>query len=467
LTRAATIATAIAAALAVFAVLLFCRWHNPQIYSGDEPHYLVVTRSLIVDGDVDVKNDYLDRRYLEFYKGRLAPHVNTSIFTRASPHWYSMHGVGLSAVLVPAFWAGGAHGARVAMVVIAAIVLVLTFLWARRFTGEVRYAAVATGVLGFSPVFLGLEGRIFPDLVAAALLLGALLLLELPERRSRHLLLLGILVGVSPWFHFKNALPFGTIALIAFVQIVRGSRGSERIRRVLALGVPAVVSLVGYELSILDWYGSWSPTRMVLPGNSLFALSAPRGLAAVSFDAARGLFTNAPALMLILGGLPVWLRLFRGPVLRLVLVLGPAILLESTFSDWSGAYAPMARYPLEFVPAAIPAIALLLREAPAAARVLALGVAGVQWVLAAAFVWLRPPWSVAGGRSSFFATLDRHHGPPLDHAMPSFTPYTALVHGGWRLAAWLLVSALLVAYGESLTGRPRRIESPRALGPAN
>jgi hypothetical protein len=41
------------------------------------------------------------------------------------------------------------------------------------------------------------------------------------------------------------------------------------------------------------------------------------------------------------------------------------------------------------------------------------------------------------------------------------------VHGGWRLGAWLLVSALLVAYGENLTGRPRRIESPRALGPAN
>ena len=432
---------------------LFFRWHNPLQYSGDEPHYLLVSESLVRDGDVDVKNDYLDRRYHAFYAGHIGPHVNTSIFTATSRHWYSMHGVGLAAVLAPAFAADGAHGATVVMVAVAAVVLLLTFLWARRFTGETWFAAIATAALGFSPGFLGLEGRIFPDLPAAALLLGCLLLLEMPERRSRHLLLLGTLVGVSWWFHFKNGLAFGTIAAIAFVQVVRSPAGRERTRRLLLLAAPVAVSLVGYELSNLDWYGSWSPTRMVLPGNSVFALSETRGLAAVSFDAGRGLFTNSPALLLIFAGLPVWLRLARGPFLRLALVLGPTIFLQATFSDWSGAYAPASRYALQFVPAAIPAIALLLREARVPGRLLAAAVLSFQWALALAFVWLRPPWSLGGRRSSFFAAIDRHHGPPFDHLMPSFTPYTALVHGGWRLAAWILVAGLLVAYGAALSWR--------------
>ena len=464
------VGTAIVAVLVVLVVLvglLAVRWHDSQPYSGDEPHYLLVSGSLIHDGDVDVKNDYLARRYLPYYSGHLDPHVNTSMFTLASPHWYPMHGVGLSAVLVPAFWADGAHGATVAMVVIAVIVLVLTFLWAQRFTGEVWFAAIATGALGLSPFFLGLEGRIFPDLPTAALLLGCLLLLELPRRRSRHLLLLGVLVGVSPWFHFKNAIAFATIAALAFVQVMRGPEGGrERIRQLLALTAPVLVLVIGYELTIRAWYASWLPTRMVQPGNAVFALSEARGLAAVSFDSARGLLTNNPALLLILAGLPVWLRRFPGPVLRLALVLGPTILLQATFSDWAGAYAPAGRYALEFTPAFIPAIALLLREARVSAWALAAVLLGLQWMLALAFVWLRPPWGVGGERSPFLKAIDHHHGPPLDHAMPSFDNYTALVHGRWQLAAWVIASGLLVCYGATLALKATKAEVPASTVPA-
>jgi hypothetical protein len=458
--RRLAVRTVIVAVVVVLVGLLAVRWHDSQPYSGDEPHYLLVSGSLVHDGDVDVKNDYLARRYLSYYSGHLDPHVNTSIFTLASPHWYSMHGVGLSALLVPAFWADGAHGATVAMVVIAVIVLVLTFLWVKRFTGEAWLAAIATGALGLSPFFLGLEGRIFSDLPTAALLLGCLLLLELPRRRSRHLLLLGVLAGVSPWFHFKNAIAFGTIAALAFVQVMRGPEGRERVRQLLALTAPVLVSVIGYELTVRAWYASWLPTRMVQPGNAVLALSEARGLAAVSFDSARGLFTNNPALLLILAGLPVWLRRCPGPVLRLALVLAPTILLQATFSDWAGAYAPAGRYALEFTPACLPAIALLLREARVSARALATALLGLQGILALAFIWLRPPWGVGGERSPFLKAIDHHHGPPLDHAMPSFDDYTALVHGRWQLAAWVIVSGLLVCYGATLALKATKAAAP-------
>lgn len=447
--------------LAVFGLLLGFRWHDSQPYSGDEPHYLLVSESLIHDGDVDVKNDYLDRRYGAYYAGHLDPHVNRSIFTMASPHWYSMHGVGLSAVLVPAVWADGARGGSVTMVGIAAVVLVLTFLWARRFTSIAWPAAFATGVLGLSPLFLGLEGRIFPDLTAAALLLGCLLLLELPRRRSRHLLLLGVLVGVSPWFHFKNAFAFATVAAIALVQVTRSSSGRERRRALLALLIPSLVSLIGYEISIRAWYGSWLPTRMVQGGNALFFVSDARGLAAVSFDSARGLFTNDPALLLILAGLPLWLRRWPGPVLRLALVLGPTILLQATFSDWAGAYAPAGRYALQFTPAFIPAVALFLRDAPRFVRGAAAVVLGLQCVLVLAMVWLRPTWGLGGERSPLFEALSKHLGHSLDHAMPSFDNYTAGIHRPWQLAAWLLAAGLLVGYG-TLRARRRAGAAPLA-----
>ncbi len=465
--RGVTAGVAIVAVLTILILFLGFRWHNSQPYSGDEPHYLLVSKSLILDGDVDVKNDYLTGRYHEYHLGRIDPHVNRTIFTVDSPHWYPMHGIGLSAVLVPAVAADGAHGATVAMVVIAVVVLLLAFLWVRRFTGGVWLPAIATGALGLSPTFLGLEGRVFPDLPAAALLLGCLLILEMPERRAWHLVLLGALVGISPWFHFKNALAFGTVAAIAFVQIGRSTNGPERVRRLLLLGIPVLVAVVGYELSVRAWYGSWLPTRMVQPGNEAFALDPTRGIAAVSFDSARGLLTNNPALLLILAGLPVWVRLWRGPFARLALVVVPTILLQATFNQWSGAYAPAGRYALEFTPALLPAIALFLREAPAAFRALATALLGFQWALALVFLWLRPPWGVTGERSPLFGAFDRHHGPPLDHAMPTFDAQGALLRGGWQLAGWILVSGLLAGYGASLSHRrsTTRVELEPAGGP--
>jgi hypothetical protein len=446
-----------AAILGVLAILILSfavvRSHNPQPYSGDEPHYLLVTNSLILDGDVDVKNDYLTGRYLRYYPTPIDPHVNTSIFTLDSPHWYPIHGIGLSALLVPAVVADDTDGANDAMIVIAVVVLLLAFFWVRRFTGEGWLAAVATGALGLSPFFLGLQSRIFPDLPAAALLLGCLLILEMPERRPWHLFLLGILIGVSPWFHFKNALAFGTVGVIAFVQVARGTNGAERVHRLLLLTVPALVAIIGYELAVRAWYGSWLPTRMFPPGNQAFALSDPRGIAAASFDSARGLLTNNPALMLILAGLPVWMRRWRGPFLRLALVIGPTILVQATFNDWSGGYAPPGRYALQFTPALVPAIALLLHEAPRAFRALATALLGFQWALAAAFVWLAPSWGFGGERSPFFAAIDQRLGTGLDRGMPTFDARGGLVRGGWQLAAWIVVSVMLVGYGASLSRR--------------
>jgi len=136
--------------------------------SSERPPNLDERTAIGCDRGVDSTGDRADprlRRYHTYYPHLLDPHINTAIFKPNSPHWYSWHGVGLSALLVPAVAIADTHGATVMMVGVAALVLLLTFLWARRFTGESLYAVIATGALAVSPFFLGLEGRIFGDLV--------------------------------------------------------------------------------------------------------------------------------------------------------------------------------------------------------------------------------------------------------------------------------------------------------------
>jgi hypothetical protein len=454
-TRRRLVVAAIAGLAVVAALSLFLevRWHMPQSYAGDEPHYLVITNRLITDGDFDVKNDYLNERYLKYYPFQIDPHVNSNIFGPDSPHWYSEHGAALPLLLLPAVVAGHERGGVDEMVVIAVGVLVLAFFWVRRFVPDRWLAGVAVGSLGLSPFLLGVEGRIFPDLLLAGLLLGSLLILEQRERRDWQLGLLSVLVGVSPWIHSKFLLAIGTVLAIVLVQVARSTEGRERVRRILLLTVPALASVVAYELVTKAWYGTWIPTPFGLPGHKLFALSEARGLTAVSFDSARGLFPNAPAMLLILIGIPLWYARFRGPVLRLAVVVAPSILIDATYSDWSGGFAPPARYAIGFVPALLPAIALVLRDAPRVVRALAWTLLAVNAALAAAFVWLRPPWALTGTRSPFFASVQEHLGPAIDRAFPAFDYWGNVTGSRWQLAVWIGLSALFLGVGILLARR--------------
>ena len=223
------------------------------------------------------------------------------------------------------------HSAAVEMVGISALVLLLTYFWARRFASWL-FAAIATAALGFSPFSWAWRGAL-PGSADTALLLGCLLILELPAPRAWQLLLLGALVACSPWVHFKNGFAFTTIVVIAVVLTLRRSSGLARLGMPALVLVPALTSAIWYELTVHSWYRSWLPTHMITPGNNkLFALSPFRGLGALSFDASHGLFSNNPALLLILAGLPVWFWRSRSSFLRLALVIGPTILLESTFT---------------------------------------------------------------------------------------------------------------------------------------
>lgn len=43
--------------------------------TGDEPHYLLITKSLISDGDINLFNNYRNKDYLQFYPGELDSHA--------------------------------------------------------------------------------------------------------------------------------------------------------------------------------------------------------------------------------------------------------------------------------------------------------------------------------------------------------------------------------------------------------
>src|SRR5439155_374140 len=74
---------------------------------GDEPHYLMVADSLLRDHDLSLERDYAEGRYRAFHPAPLEPHYRVR---GRGGEIYSLHAVGLSLLVLPAYALAGYAG---------------------------------------------------------------------------------------------------------------------------------------------------------------------------------------------------------------------------------------------------------------------------------------------------------------------------------------------------------------------
>src|SRR5215218_3502494 len=169
---------------------------NPST-TGDEPHYLLVAESIAFDGDVDMRNDYASRertlRVVNVFP--LDYNVQAAVY-KDSGELRPLHGVGLSALLAPAVGLGGLTGARVAMVLIAALLAHQLYFLLKDLGLRRRYRIAAWIAVAFCMPVVPFTSQIYPELPGALIVI---LVLRIILRRPS-----------SPW-----ALAMGSLATSA------------------------------------------------------------------------------------------------------------------------------------------------------------------------------------------------------------------------------------------------------------
>src|SRR5918992_3244053 len=100
-------------------------------YGGDEPHYLLAAESLSGNGNVDVKDEYADRAYQDFYPYDLDKHGKETEGRLNEPH-----GIGFPLFILPAYAAGGAEGVELLLAAIAALAVALAYRLALRVVAD-------------------------------------------------------------------------------------------------------------------------------------------------------------------------------------------------------------------------------------------------------------------------------------------------------------------------------------------
>jgi hypothetical protein len=270
--QVAPFSVALAILLAAFLVM------RPET-AGDEPHYLLAAESIAFDGDLDLTNDYASRertlRVVNTFPLSPLPHAADY---DGSGRLRPLHGVGLSALLAPAVGLGGLTGARLLMLLIAALLADQLFRLLRDLRLKRPYRLAAwVAVVGCAPLLV-FATQIYPE-VPAALMVVVALRVMVRHAISPLALVIGACAGVALfWLHVRYIpLALGVFAgliiaaarsraqadavgLRGSVAAYAGSAARNWRTALLPIVIPAAIGLGAFAAAFQYWYGTVRPT---------------------------------------------------------------------------------------------------------------------------------------------------------------------------------------------------------------
>jgi hypothetical protein len=438
----------------VYAATLGLHAFGDSDYGGDEPHYLLAAESLAEDGDVDVRDEYAERAYADFYPYELDRHGKETKGRLNEPH-----GIGFPLLILPAYAIGGAEGVELFLAAIAALAVALAYRLALRVVPD-PWALGASLAVGLSPPFIAYGSAIYPELTAAAALAGAALLAVRLDTQPGWRAGFGCfaLLGLLPWLGTKF-VPAGVVIGYFAARALWRAR-----RRTLAVGVVelslfSVAFYVGINEALYD---GPTPYSADVEGETATDASFPIGylerayrLVALFLDRDYGLLRWAPLFALAFPGLWFLWRSHRDRLARAVPDLREIELTATICAAALGAQLVVAaflaptmfgfwfppRHLLAALPLAVPLVAWGLRHAPRVGTVLAL-------LTVAASVWLYV--DLRWGEGSFVTNRPDAPFGPLTDLLPLFGadsnwPYALAVAIACALAALVAVEARRLA----------------------
>ena len=273
---------------------------SPTVPTGDEPHYLVITQSLLKDGDLRIENNHRQRDYREYFDGEIAPDFRVLGRNREI---YSIHAPGVSVLVAPAFALGGYYGAALFLLILSGATAALAWHLAFLVTGRSDAAWFGWASVALSATFLFHTFTVYPDAPGAlAVLTGVWALLrterEAVERTESVTpwLLHGAALATLPWLHTRFAVLAGGLAALIVLRLGRTPNALAKAGAFVAVPVVSAGCWIGYFMEI---YGTPDPAAPYAGEQGSFAF-VPDGLAGLLFDQRFGVIAYAPVILIAL-----------------------------------------------------------------------------------------------------------------------------------------------------------------------
>ncbi len=392
---------------------------------ADEPHYLLLTHSLLHDHDFDLRNNYEHKDYKVFYPPDLsAEHA----FPTKRGEEVPIHDVGISIALLPGYALGNRLGAMIELNLFGAIVAAGVFQLAIVLGATAASAISCWALFAFVSPLITYSSQVYPEVAGAALMIWAVIAFArfMRSRSSTALLIVGLLLAVVPWLSVRYWVVLGPLGIAMVLYLTATLRPfSALLQGLVLLGLPMAVSVLVFSLLDLRLYGVFEPNAgylLYVPtmGASMFRPRLQVGLLGLFFDRGFGLLPTAPIYLVAIAGLWPALRTRRVLALTLMAPIVSLILFAAVNRWWYGGWAPPTRYIYVVIVLLAPFAGLVLSSSKSKVVVAMLA----MWSFLIAFGFTAFPltrytyWDVNSGALSKFV----HEHVPIDFglAFPSF-----------------------------------------------
>lgn len=320
-------------------------WRGPHV-SSDGWYYFHSLRSLALDGDLDLSNEY--REFGNWYgfepgsTGRPRNPFGVGPAIAWMPGFVLGHGVAVvRGSEVPWRRAHGysppeQFGALLVSYLAGCLTLGLTYRVARRFYDPAPALLGSLGAtLGGPLAWYAVYEPSMPHALAAATATATLAsALPLRARSVRSAAVLGALLGLATLMRPQH----GVLAVLPFVECIAVVRrdSSQARAATMRLGITAAVASIVFAPQLMAWkaiYGQW----LVVPQGAGFMRWTEPMVSAVLFSSRNGLFTSTPILWIAcMLGVPLLWRRHRATTVALALFLLSQAYVNGAAWDWWG-----------------------------------------------------------------------------------------------------------------------------------
>ena len=338
------------------AVLIF----RKSNFSGDEPHYLLITHSLLKDGDFDLSDNYANRDYDAFMRPPVSIQHHTAPGTEGR---YSFHSPGVSLLMCPFYALGSLFNrtifsliVRFGMSLFGVLLGLQIFLFAQQEWEEDRTALQLWALYSFtSPIFF-YAIHVYPELIVAFLSLTVFRLVRFQRPlKKQTLCLCGSLLAFFIWFH---ALKYLFLLIPLFLYTLWILIKEKKIREALLFFIGPFIGwsaiyftfqfrvYESFSLSAISWRGAVSPQESLAYIGQLIRGIPFRfrweTLAGYFLDQRDGLLLYSPLYFFSFLGIIALLK-HRGREFFLLFFLSAPYVVNSALLTQRTGYAPQSR----------------------------------------------------------------------------------------------------------------------------
>ena len=335
----------------ILSLVTLMYWHiqDKNTVTGDEPHYLIMAKSIFQHGQLEQTLAYQEEfQQRAIYPGELAaadaiPTPDNTHGVNGPRGMYNVHNLGLPLLLGIPLLLGGVMGAKIFLVMLNAVVVMLAWQFAGLLTTDPKIRFAATLLVSLAAPLLPAAGQVFPDLLAGSIALGGLYWLFAHQQGKTLPLTGGWMLSVAylPWLQIKF-IPI--MLILGGTMMYTTYRQTQRYRQSLYFSLLMLASLLALFAYYYYAFGKLSGPYPYQGASLEFSANALVVLTGLFIDQNHGFLLQHPVMWVGVFALGLLFKQYRLLAWVWTLVFLGLIVPNGLHNAWYGGYSFMGRF---------------------------------------------------------------------------------------------------------------------------